>query len=69
MLNNLPVNDPGLIPGLGRSPAGGHGNLRQGIVAWRIPWTEEPGGLQSIESQRIGHKLSDLAHIHIFTLF
>ena len=27
------------------------------ILAWRIPWTEEPGGLQSMESQRIGHKL------------
>ena len=25
------------------------------ILAWRIPWTEEPGGLQSIESQRVRH--------------
>ena len=25
------------------------------ILAWRIPWTEEPGGPQSIGSQRIGH--------------
>ena len=25
------------------------------IFAWRIPWTEEPGGLQSIGSQRVGH--------------
>ena len=25
------------------------------ILAWRIPWTEELGGLQSIESQRVGH--------------
>ena len=24
-------------------------------VAWRIPWTEEPGGLQSVGSQRVGH--------------
>ena len=24
-------------------------------LAWRIPWTEEPGGLQSMESQRVGH--------------
>ena len=24
-------------------------------LAWRIPWTEEPGGLQSIELQRVGH--------------
>ena len=25
------------------------------ILAWRIPWAEEPGGLQSIGSQRVGH--------------
>jgi len=25
------------------------------IAAWRIPWTEEPGGLQSMELQRVGH--------------
>ena len=25
------------------------------ILAWRIPWTEEPGGLQSIELKRVGH--------------
>ena len=31
------------------------------ILAWRIPWIEEPGGLQSIESQR--HGWSDLAHM------
>ena len=31
------------------------------ILAWRIPWTEEPGGLQSMGSQRAGHDWSDLA--------
>ena len=30
-------------------------------LAWKIPWTEEPGGLQSMGSRRVGHKL-----IHIF---
>ena len=25
------------------------------ILAWRIPWTEEPGGLQSMRLQRVGH--------------
>jgi len=25
------------------------------ILAWEIPWIEEPGGLQSMESQRVGH--------------
>ena len=32
------------------------------ILAWRIPWTEEPGGLQSIGSQRVGYDKRDLAH-------
>ena len=27
------------------------------ILAWRIPWTEEPGRLQSMRSQRVGHDL------------
>ena len=33
------------------------------ILAWRIPWTVEPGRLQARDSQRVGHDLSDLAHI------
>ena len=28
------------------------------ILAWRIPWTEEPGGLQSMRSQRVGYDLA-----------
>ena len=40
------ARDPGLIPGLGRSPGEGHGNPLS-ILARRIPWTEEPGGLPS----------------------
>ena len=31
------------------------------ILAWRIPWTEEPGGLPSMESHSAGHDRSDLA--------
>ena len=34
------------------------------ILAWWIPWIEEPGRLQSIESQRVRHYWSNLAHIH-----
>ena len=34
------------------------------ILAWRIPWTEETGGLQSMGSQRVGHDQNDLAHTH-----
>ena len=34
------------------------------ILAWRIPWTEEPDRLQSIGSQRVGHDWGDLGHMH-----
>ena len=36
--------DPGSISGLGRSPGEGNGT-HSSILAWKIPWTEEPGGL------------------------
>ena len=35
------------------------------ILAWRIPWTVKPGGLQTIESQRVRHDWSNFAHMHI----
>ena len=37
------------------------------ILAWRIPWTEEPGGLQSTGSQRVRHDCSNLARRHTLT--
>ena len=51
MVKNLPGNtgDTGSIPGLERSPGEGNGNSLQ------HSWTEEPGGLQSMGSQRAGH--------------
>ena len=49
----LSAGDPDWIPGLGRSPGKRNGNTS--ILAWKISWTEEPGGLQSMGSQRIGH--------------
>ena len=57
MVNTLPTNagdlrDVGLIPGLGRSPGGGYDNPLQ-YSSWRIPWTEEPGGMQSMELQGV----------------
>ena len=44
----------GLVPGLRRSPGQENGNTLQ-YSAWRSPWTEEAGRLQSIGSQRVGH--------------
>ena len=48
------VRNKGSIPGSGRSPGGGDAT-HSSILAWRIPWTEEPGRLQSIGSQGVGH--------------
>ena len=56
-VKNLPANagdtgDAGSIPGSGRFLRLGHGN-QCSILAWEIPWREEPGGLQSMGSQRV----------------
>ena len=47
------IRDKGLIPRLGRSPEGGHGNSLQ-CYCMENSWTEEPGGLLSIGLQRVG---------------
>ena len=39
--------------------------IHSSFLAWRIPWTEQPGSLQFIGSQRIGHDGSDLASTKI----
>ena len=55
VVKNLPAKqEMGLIPGLGH-PLEKEMAIHFSILAWKIPWTEEPGGLQSIESQRVGH--------------
>ena len=63
MVKNPPANvgkvrDKGSIPGSGNSP-GGSMATHSSILAWRILWTEEPGGLPSIRSQS-RTQLSDL---------
>ena len=60
MVKDLSVNagdrrEAGCISGLGRSSGEGNGNPLQ-YYGLRIPWTEEPGGLWSIGSQRVGHE-------------
>ena len=47
--------DLGSIPELGRSPGGGHGKSTPVFLPGEFPWTEEPGGLQSMGSQRVRH--------------
>ena len=50
---NTPASagDVGSVPGFGSSPGGGNGS-HSSIHAWDIPWTEEPGGLLSMGSQK-----------------
>ena len=56
MVRNLPALQETQVRSLGREDAlekemAAHSS----ILAWRIPWTEEPGGLQSMGSLRVGH--------------
>ena len=48
------AGDPSLIPGL-EDPLEKGMATHSSILAWRIPWIEEPGGLQSMGLQRVGH--------------
>ena len=57
------LRDASSIPGLGGSPGGRHGSCST-ILAWRIPWTEEPDRLQSVGSHRVGYYRIDLACTH-----
>ena len=54
MVKQPPANagDMGSIPGSGRASGGGNGN-RLHILAWKSPWTEEPGGLQSVGHEEL----------------
>ena len=59
------ARDAGSIPGLGRSPEGGHRKPLQ-YSCLGIPWTEEPGRLQSTGLERVEHKWHDLVHTFLF---
>ena len=58
------AGDAGSIAGSGRSLEKGMAT-HCSILAWEVPWTEEPGGLQSMSSQRIGY---NWAHTHSYPL-
>ena len=56
MIKNPPAMQETRVQSLGRDDPLGKGMATHSrILAWRILWTEEPGGLQSKESQRVGH--------------
>ena len=55
VVNNLPAMQDPWVPSLGWEDALEKGMAtHSSLLAWRIPWTEEPGGLQSMGSQRAG---------------
>ena len=67
MVKNLPTGDAGdvcLIPGW-EDPLEKEMATHSSVLARKIPWTEDPGGLQSIGLQRVGHDLVT-EHTHIF---
>ena len=71
-VKNPPVNAGYMdsIPELGKPPGEGNGNLLQhclGILAWEIPWTEDPGGPQFTGSQRVEHDLANTNNILWFS--
>ena len=55
MVKNLPVMQETQVQSLGwEDPLVNTMAIHSSILAWRIPWTGEPGGLQSVGSQRVG---------------
>ena len=56
MVRNLPAMQETRVPSLGRKDLLEEKMAtHSSILAWEIPWIEEPGGLQSMGSQRVGH--------------
>ena len=56
LVKNLSAMQETWVQSLGREdPLEKEMATHSSILAWRIPWTEEPGGLQSMGSQRVGH--------------
>ena len=56
MVKHLPVMRETQVQSLGQEDPLEKGKAtHSSILAWRIPWTEEPSRLQSMESQRVGH--------------
>ena len=54
----------GFSPWVGKIPLEKEMATHSCVLAWRIPWTEEPGKLQSMGEKRVGHDSSDSACMH-----
>ena len=63
MVKNLPAMQETWVQSLGReNPLEKGIATHSSILAWRIPWTEEPGGLQSVGSERVRQNLVTRRH-------
>ena len=70
MIKNPPANAEdvrGFDPWLGKIPWRKKWQSTPGFLPGESPWTEEPGRLQSMGSQRVGHNKNDLARAHTHT--
>ena len=57
VVKNLPAMQETQVQSLGQEDLLEEGTAtHSSVLAWRIPWTEEPGGLQSVGLQRVGYK-------------
>ena len=65
MVKNLPAKQKAWVSCLGgKDPLEKGIAMHSSILAWRIPWTEEPGELQSMGLQRVGQELVTNTHEH-----
>ena len=65
MVKNLPAMQETWVRSLGwEDPLEKEKATHSSVLAWRIPWTEKPGGLQSIGLETVGHDKSNLAHMY-----
>ena len=66
VVKNLPANAGNTVRSLGQKDhLEKEMATHSSILAWEIPWTEKPGGLQSVGSQRVRHDLATRQKIHI----
>ena len=69
MVKNLPAMQETLVQSLGwEDPLEEGMAAYSSILAWRTPWTEEPGGLQSVGLQRIRHYRENV-HTHVIVYY
>ena len=67
MVKNMPANTGDRVQSLGwEDPLEKEMATHSSILAWRIPWTEEPGRLQSLGSQRVRHDRATNTHTHTY---